>query len=332
MRTPSKRRARNGLRTDAGCSDGVEHRRIGHRLLAAGVAGLLAAGFVLVLAASAPEARTRPPPPPLALPWTAGKAWTYLGGPHNTNGCPNGGFNCTNGHPWNSLDLTGPDGIVRAAASGTVEDTDRCPARGSSLVIINHGQGWHTTYYHVANVRVHPGDPVDLGQRIGSVSNLHGCGGHSDGAHVHFSVAYYTGDYSWTSGGVDLDHFQIGDWVFHDGRTQYSGCATNVVNGRRVCPGGSIRDDDAVVCQPISPVVWLTEKNVDCDTARQAVTLWNSFPDCRRDGTVCHVTTTDGDDPDSAIDWACKVPQGDGPDELRCSSGHRLVVGKLAPQ
>jgi hypothetical protein len=293
--------------------------------------GLLTA-VAIPLLAPATAVAARPPPPPLALPWTAGKAWTYLGGPHNTNGCPSGGFRCPGGHPWNSLDLTGPDGIVRAAAAGTIEGTKRCPAHGSSLVIINHGDGWHTTYYHVAGVRLKPGDPVDMGQRIGAVSELHGCGGHADGPHVHFSVAYYHGDYSWRSGGVDLDGFQIGDWVFHDGASQYSGCATNVVSGRPVCPGGRIKDNDAVACQPISPTVWLTQKNTDCSIARQAVTLWNSFPTCRRDGSSCTVTTVEGDDPNTAIDWTCRVPQDSGPEELHCTAkGSRLIVGQLSP-
>jgi hypothetical protein len=307
----------------------TENRGVGSSILP--LAMLLTVALLLVLGGTA-DARTRPPPPPLELPWAAGKTWSYLGGPHNTNGCPNGGFRCSGNHPWNSLDLTGADSVIRAAADGKIEATDRCPRHGSSLVIINHGQGWHTTYYHVAGVRLSPGDRVDQGQRIGVVSELHGCGGHADGAHVHFSVDYYKGAYSWTNGGVDLDGFQIGDWIFHDGRSQYSGCATNLVTDRHVCPGGQIRNDDGVACEPVSPAVWLTERNTDCPTARQAVILWNSFPTCRRDGSSCIVTTTEGDDPTTAIDWTCSVSQGSGPDELHCTAtGQRRVVGQLSP-
>ena len=277
-------------------------------------AGLLAATLTL----SVPQAGARTPPPAFRLPWTAGKAWNYLGGPHNTNGCPNGGFRCTGGHPWNSLDLAGKDGIVRAAADGKVEGTSQCP-RHSNFVIIDHGGGWHTTYYHLADIKVKPGDPVHSGQRIGTTSTGVGCGGHADGAHVHFSVDYYTGPYSWHSGGVDLDHFQIGDWVFHDGRTQYSGCAKNVFSGRKVCPGDTIRNSGAVDCRPISPVVRLAATNVACPTARKVVNEWGNRSDCGPDGNVCDVEG-----------FACRVPPHNG-DDLRCSDGGQLIVGRLGP-
>jgi murein DD-endopeptidase MepM/ murein hydrolase activator NlpD len=255
----------------------------------------------------------------LRLPWAAGKSWTMLSGPHNTNGCPNGGFNCTGAHPWNSLDLTGGDGIVRAAASGTVQSTTHCPPH-SNFVIINHGGGWHTTYYHLVDIRVHPGDQVRVGARLGTISNAHGCGGHSNYPHVHFSVAKYTGPYSWTHGGVDLDGFEIGDWVFHDGRTQYSGCATNRVTHKRVCPGGLLKNNGAEDCVPISPVVWLTAKQVGCGTARQVVSEWGSRSDCQPNGTVCHVQG-----------FACQVPPKGNYTQLRCGDGDRLIVGKLGP-
>lgn len=203
----------------------------GARLLLAAVVALLGAA---ILSSGVAAAR-----PSLQLPWPTGQSWIYLGGPHNTNGCANGGFTCVNPRPWNSLDFTTASrhGTVTAAASGVVQSTNQCPAK-SNFVIINHGDGWHTTYYHLINIRVHPGQHVVTGQPLGDISEKHGCGGHANTAHVHFSVAHYSGPYSWHKGQVDLGGFQIGDWIFHDGPTQYSGCATNVSTGERVCPGG----------------------------------------------------------------------------------------------
>jgi len=40
------------------------------------------------------------------------------------------------------------------------------------------------------------------------------------------------------------------------------------------------------------------------------------------------VTTAEGDDPNTAIDWACRVPQ-DGSNELRCTAGSGLIIGQL---
>lgn len=206
---------------------------------------LLAAVTTLVCSALVSSA-TAAAHPTLQLPFPAGKSWIYLGGPHNTNGCPDGGFTCVNPRPWNSLDFTTASrhGTVTAAADGVVQSTNQCPAN-SNFVIINHGNGWHTTYYHLINIRVKPGEHVHTGQPLGSISATHGCGGHADTAHVHFSVAHYSGGYTWHKGQVDLNDFRIGAWVFHDGPTQYSGCATNVSTGRRVCPGGVMSNSNS---------------------------------------------------------------------------------------
>lgn len=179
----------------------------------------------------------------LQLPFAVGQSWTLHGGPHNTNGCGYNGLSCSSGHPWNSIDLVGGDNMVRAAGSGTVQ-LGGCPAKG--LVIIDHGGGWHTTYYHLDPILVHAGDHVNTGDPLGVTSKQVVCGGTAGDPpmrHVHFSVLKYTGAYSWQSGGVDLDGFQLGNWVFHDGTRQYNGCATNVVTHKTVCQGDSIYND-----------------------------------------------------------------------------------------
>ncbi len=259
-------------------------------------------------------------PPPLQLPWTPGQSWYYEGGPHSTVGCADQSFTCTGGHPWNSLDfgLSRP-GIVRAAGPGKIESTTECPVR-SNFVIINHGGGWHTTYYHLADIRVHPGEHVTAGQRLGTSSTATGCDGHADGPHVHFSVAKYTGQYHWHSGGVDLDGLQIGSWVFHDGKTQYSGCARNVVTKHPVCPGEKLSNDGAAAgeCAATNAVQSIVATNVDCTEADQVVDAWSMQPGCGPDGTTCNV-----------MGFACRVKTRGS--ALRCENGEQVITGTLKP-
>jgi LasA protease len=255
------------------------------------------------------------------LPWKLGQAWRYVGGPHSTLGCPDNSFSCRGGKPWNSLDFAGGDGIVRAAAAGTVEGTTQCPARNSNFVIINHGGGWHTTYYHLIDIpaAVRPGQPVRTGAKLGHTSTMVGCQGHADGPHVHFSIVRYSGDYSWHGGRVDLNGFQIGTWIFHDGRTQYSGCATNVVNGQRVCPGGLIRSGvEFHLCDPAQPTSFLKASGLTCARARAVVDEWGQRADCAPNGTVCVVQH-----------FTCRVPPQGDRRTLECRNGTQVIVGKL---
>src|SRR4051812_44716673 len=74
----------------------------------------------------------------LSLPWAAGESgWFSSQGTHNWNG--------TGPTPSSSLDFVKTNGTVRAAAPGTVRFQ---PCRNGSLLMIDHGNGWYTSYYH----------------------------------------------------------------------------------------------------------------------------------------------------------------------------------------
>ncbi len=289
----------------------------------------LLAAFLGALALSAGASSTRrlPPQPDLQLPWAQGEAWIYVGGPHNTNGCPDGGFVCRGGHPWSSLDFsTRGAGIVEAAAAGTVEPTHACPAH-SNFLILDNGGGWHTTYYHLIDIRVHAGERVRAGQPLGLISELHGCGGHAEGAHVHFSVDYYTGGYHWRSGGVDLEGLRIGEWIFHDGPTQYAGCATNAVTSRRVCPGGRLTNGGAPApsdCPDSGAFTAIRVTAVSCGEADRVLGRWESgqgeASGCGPSGSPCEV-----------LGFRCEVPAADNYNHLICTDGARRIVAKLGP-
>lgn len=94
---------------------------------------------------------------------------------------------------FRDMDLGEP---IYAAASGTVVSTqdgkfDRQTVwngQDANYVIIDHGNGWQTFYWHMARntMTVSPGDAVQAGQLIGFV----GSSGISSAAHVHFGVSY----------------------------------------------------------------------------------------------------------------------------------------------
>ena len=72
---------------------------------------------------------------------------------------------------------------VLAAAAGTVVLTDTLLTKGQTLVI-DHGQGVLTGYWHLSQVLVTLGDVVQAGQVVGLV----GSSGISTGAHLHWEL------------------------------------------------------------------------------------------------------------------------------------------------
>ncbi len=97
-------------------------------------------------------------------------------------------FGQTGGY-WSSgvhtgLDFAGPAGTpIMAAASGKVVSTGYEGAYGNQ-VIIDHGDGYQTTYNHLSAIGVSVGDKVTTGDQIGK----RGSTGNSTGAHLHFEV------------------------------------------------------------------------------------------------------------------------------------------------
>lgn len=74
--------------------------------------------------------------------------------------------------------------MVRASASGTVLFADSEPTRFGRQVLIDHGDGWHTSYGHLARVTVSKGEFVKSGERIG----LAGDAGVATRTELHFEI------------------------------------------------------------------------------------------------------------------------------------------------
>jgi murein DD-endopeptidase MepM/ murein hydrolase activator NlpD len=117
------------------------------------------------------------------------------------------GVNCYGGH--NALDYsTGAGMPMLAAASGKVVyryyNTD--PAKGAvdSGLIIDHGNGYRTTYWHMDPIQVDLNANVTQGQQIGLSGNI----GKSSGAHLHFGLRLTSNNksvdpYGWWSSSTD---------------------------------------------------------------------------------------------------------------------------------
>jgi murein DD-endopeptidase MepM/ murein hydrolase activator NlpD len=94
----------------------------------------------------------------------------------------NGGSNATR---HNALDLAVPLGTpVKAAGSGRVLYAGFLQLTGNTI-IIEHGYGLKSWYYHMNSLNVKTGDMVDLSQKIGEVGST----GFSTGAHMHFGMS-----------------------------------------------------------------------------------------------------------------------------------------------
>lgn len=92
-----------------------------------------------------------------------------------------------NGKPRSShdgVDLPAPEGApVVAPAAATVALADDLYFSGGT-VILDHGSGLFTTYFHLSAIDVKPGDPLAAGQRLGAV----GATGRATGPHLHWGA------------------------------------------------------------------------------------------------------------------------------------------------
>ncbi len=90
---------------------------------------------------------------------------------------------------------------VMAPASGTVVLAEILYVRGGA-VIIDHGLGIYTGFYHLSSVNIAPGDKVEPGQIIGEV----GTTGLSTGNHLHWDLlvdGVWVDAQAWLEQGMD---------------------------------------------------------------------------------------------------------------------------------
>ncbi|PLK24336.1 M23 family metallopeptidase [Novosphingobium sp. TH158] len=91
-----------------------------------------------------------------------------------------------NAHP--GLDIGGELGSpVRAVAAGRVIFAGLEPRKLGNLVVIDHGNGWHSAYAKLQKVTVKKGDRAKAGERVGLLGNT----GETPRTELHFEVRRY---------------------------------------------------------------------------------------------------------------------------------------------
>jgi murein DD-endopeptidase MepM/ murein hydrolase activator NlpD len=116
----------------------------------------------------------------------------------------------------------GPPDKVFAAGKGLVifagNSDDGC-ATPAHAVIIDHGNGYRSLYWHLYQINVEAGQPVAAGDQVG-VAGASGC---ANGAHLHFQVQYLGRDvdpYGWCGAAPDLwaqsPAGQVSVWLWAD--------------------------------------------------------------------------------------------------------------------
>ena len=89
------------------------------------------------------------------------------------------------GHDGIDIDVRVGD-MVRASASGTVVFAAEEKTRFGRQVLIDHGNGWQTSYGHLSRITVKKGDVVKAGERIG----LAGDAGKATRPELHFEIRH----------------------------------------------------------------------------------------------------------------------------------------------
>ncbi|WP_435418456.1 M23 family metallopeptidase [Parerythrobacter aurantius] len=89
------------------------------------------------------------------------------------------------GHDGIDIDVKVGD-MVRASASGTVIFAAEEKTRFGRQVLIDHGNGWQTSYGHLSRITVKKGDVVKAGERIG----IAGDAGTATRPELHFEIRH----------------------------------------------------------------------------------------------------------------------------------------------
>jgi hypothetical protein len=188
------------------------------------VAVLLLLALAALLAVPSAGSGQESGDPSLSLPWEGGAVWRYAYGPHS------GSMGFADALDFQPPDAAGKQCDVFTSAFWAVAAADGRAIVLPNAVEVDHGNGYRTGYYHLADKQVRTGEEVKAGQRLGRP----GCcpdGGTgtscwSQNPHLHF----YT-----ISGGArrPIVGVNIGGWL-----VDTNGCLVKPT--QRACPGSSL--------------------------------------------------------------------------------------------
>ncbi|MFC7975534.1 M23 family metallopeptidase [Streptomyces cinereoruber] len=132
----------------------------------------LVAGLLTALVTTTPAQAA----PLFKAPFACGQKWTYS---HHS------------AEVRQALDFVRSDGggtagaPVLASASGTAYRYSQ-PSGAGNYIVIEHGGGWKTYYFHLSAYSVAHGAAVSQGRQIGTTGST----GNSSGAHIHYEQLY----------------------------------------------------------------------------------------------------------------------------------------------
>lgn len=156
------------------------------------------------------------PDPGLRLPWAEGDVWWLHHGPHDNSGNYN-----SNSYSWSSIDFAPATGMSPAvfAARGGIVTQSSC----SIKVVIDHGDGWFTGYFHLQNIPAAIAQSngtynVPTGAYLGNASDAADCSGSAGTPHLHLSFRYGS-----ENNFVPMDQYYIGGWQIIAGNDNREG-------------------------------------------------------------------------------------------------------------
>nr|WP_256521906.1 M23 family metallopeptidase [Halobacillus sp. A5] len=99
-----------------------------------------------------------------------------------------GSITSKQGERWGSfhkgIDIAGvKDRTIKAADNGEVVEAGNSGAYGNK-VVVDHNNGYETTYAHLESIDVEVGDTVEKGSSLGDMGST----GRSTGVHLHFEI------------------------------------------------------------------------------------------------------------------------------------------------
>ena len=158
--------------------------------------------------------------PALALPFPAGYAWSFTGGPHSAWGA-------AALRPWAAIDFAPPVHGCDASDVPVVAMADGIVARSEAGVVMedldgdgNERTGWDILYLHIAAI-----GEARLGQSLisGDPLGFPSCeGGTATGTNVHIARKY-NGEWMPVDGAIP---FNLEGWIAHTGDSAYQGTLT----------------------------------------------------------------------------------------------------------
>lgn len=154
-----------------------------------------------------PRGPAAPPAlPTMRMPWSSQEQYTYTGGPHNgssLNSCDKVPLLGASGLDWG---LSYDD--LLAVADGTLQAKGFASGGIGNYVIVDHGNGWSTRYWHLEQIDAHVIDAAN-GTAIPRGRLLGTSGTAGTGPHLHLELRYNDSSSGVTWHGANLDGYVV---------------------------------------------------------------------------------------------------------------------------